>query len=987
MARFSWAVALIALLASLALAGAATADGVTNAGDDLRTGRYPDAGAITPQLVSGGTFGQLWSAQVNGQVYAQPLLSPSGTLIVATENDKVYGLDPATGAQQWTNDLGTPWNPADIGCGDIAPSIGTTATPVIDPSTNTVYLTHKTYVSGTPAWFMDALDVATGQQRPGFPVRLTGTADNDPAMSFLAANQQQRPGLLLMGGVVYAGFGGHCDYGPYQGWVFGVSTAGQITARWLDNTSGIDGAGIWQSGAGLASDGEGSILLSTGNGGAPTTPTAGTSPPGSFGESVVRLHVNSSGTLTPVDFFAPFDAGQLDIFDGDFGSGAFVGLPDAYFGTSTVPHLGVIVGKEGYVYLLNRDHLGGYDQGPDGADDVVQRTGPRGGVWGRPGVWPGDGGYVYIPTSSGQNGGGLFDVYKYGLSGTGTPSLSLVASSPDVFGWGSGPPVITSDGTTSGSALVWTIWSANRSGVGGQLRAYDPVPVNGKPVLRYSAPIGTATNYSIPGVGAGRLYVGTRDGKVLGFGSPVTQPLSGSGLSFPRTTIGSSDQMTLTLTADSDLTLSSLGSSSGQFTLGTPSRSLPATLGTGQKISVPVTFSPTQTGLLGGQVNAETDAGDVSFAVSGTGQNAAAELQASTPIVSLGGTSVGGHLSGTATFSNVGGTDLTINAVHVPSPPFSATGAPGAGETIAPGDSITVGVAFDPTAVGQFADEIELDTTGGDEEIGVSATAGLPGLLEFSSEALDFGTAPFGSIAGKTFTITNTGGTSVTIQKSKPPFGGAFAPTTSLPEGTTVAPGQMLTEGVAFTPSALGPFTGSWEITGDDGSGLHLVSLTGSGVGPTSPGAPGGSTGGSPSGGHPVTRTLIAPRIVPASSSTTAVRSVYITYTATAAATSRFTLQRKTGGRLQRHRCVAPTRHSLTAPTCTRYVSVVAFTHRDRVGTNRVRLTAHVRAAKLTPGIYRLRAVLTDAAGRRHTFYALLRVVGRRHTPATRSTR
>ena len=987
MGRCSWAAALIALLASLALAGAAAADGVTNAGDDLRTGWYPDEGAITPQLVSGGTFGQLWSAQVNGQVYAQPLLSPSGTLIVATENDKVYGLNPATGAQQWTNDLGTPWNPADIGCGDIAPSIGTTATPVIDPSTNTVYLTHKTYVSGTPAWFMDALDVATGLQRPGFPVRLGGTADNDPAMSFLAANQQQRPGLLLMDGVIYAGFGGHCDYGPYQGWVFGVSTAGQITARWVDNTSGSDGAGIWQSGVGLASDGAGSILLSTGNGGAPSTPTAGTSPPGSFGESVVRLHVNPSGTLTPVDFFAPFDAGQLDIFDGDFGSGAFVGLPDAYFGTSTVPHLGVIVGKEGYVYLLNRDHLGGYDQGPDGADDVVQRTGPRGGVWGRPGVWPGDGGYVYIPTSSGQNGGGLFDVYKYGLSGTGTPSLSLVASSPDVFGWGSGPPVITSDGTTSGSALVWTVWSANRSGAGGQLRAYDPVPVNGKPVLRYSAPIGTATNYSIPGVGAGRLYVGTRDGKVLGFGSPVTQPLGGSGLSFPRTTIGSSDQMTLTLRADRDLTLSSLGSSSDQFTLGTPSRSLPATLGTGQMISVPVTFSPTQTGLLGGQVNAGTDAGDVSFALSGTGQSAAAELQAGTPIVSLGGTSVGGHLSGTATFSNVGGTDLTINAVHVPSPPFSASGAPSAGDTIAAGDSITVGLAFDPTEVGQFADEIELDTTGGDEEIGVSATAGLPGLLEFSSDALDFGTAPFGSTAGKTFTITNTGGTNVTIQKSKPPFGGAFAPTTSLPEGTTVAPGQTLTEGVAFTPSALGPFTGSWEITGDDGSGLHLVSLTGSGVGPTSPGGPGGSTGGSPSGGHQVTRTLIAPKIVPARPSTTAVRSVYITYTATAAATSRFTLQRKTGGRLQRHRCVAPTRHNHSAPTCTRYVSVVAFTHRDRVGTNRVRLTAHVRAAKLIPGVYRLRAVLTDAAGRRHTFYALLRVVGRRHTPATRSTR
>ena len=235
MVAFRWAAALIALLASLALAGAAVADGVTNAGDDLRTGWYPDEGAITPQLVSGGTFGQLWSAPVDGQVYAQPLLSASGTLIVATENDKVYGLDPATGAKQWMQDLGTPWNPADIGCGDIAPSIGTTATPVIDSSTNTVYLTHKTYVSGTAAWFMDALDVATGQERTGFPVRLGGTADNNSHISFLAANQQQRPGLLLMGGVVYAGFGGHCDVGPYQGWVFGVSTTtAHITAKWVD---------------------------------------------------------------------------------------------------------------------------------------------------------------------------------------------------------------------------------------------------------------------------------------------------------------------------------------------------------------------------------------------------------------------------------------------------------------------------------------------------------------------------------------------------------------------------------------------------------------------------------------------------------------------------------------------------------------------------------------------------------------------------------
>ena len=952
------------------------ASGVTNAGDDLRTGWYPNEAALTPQLVSGGTFGQLWSAPVNGQVYAQPLLSATGTLIVATENDKVYGLDPTSGAQKWTTDLGTPWNPADIGCADINPSIGTTATPVIDPTTNTVYLTHKTYVSGSSgpaAWFMDALDVATGTERQGFPVQLDGSSDNNGGVTFTAATEQQRPGLLLMDGVVYAAFGGHCDVKPWLGWVFGVSTAGKVTARWVDNTPGNSGAGIWESGVGLTSDGSGSILLSTGNNGSPKAPTPGSSPPAALGESIVRLHVQSDGSLKPVDFFAPFDAAQLDQFDADFGSGGVVGLPDAQFGTSTFPHLAVAVGKQGYVYLLNRDNLGGFDQGPGGGDNVVQRTGPRGGVWGRPGIWPGDGGFVYIPTSSGRVGGGVLDVYKYGLSGSGQPSLSLVATSPDVVGWGSGPPVITSNGTTSGSALVWMIWSSNRQGVGGQLRAYDPVPVNGAPVLRFSAPIGTATNYSVPGVGAGRLYVGTRDGHVLAFGSPVSQPLSGSGLDFPTTTIGSSSQKTLTLTANKSLTISSLGSSSSQFALGTPSRTLPATLAAGQTISVPITFSPTQTGVIGGQVNVNNDAGNVSFALSGTGQTAAGQLAVSPPLVSLGGTATGSHLSGTATFGNVGATTLKISAVHLPSAPFTATNVPAVNDTLAPGASITVDVAFDPTQVGAFTSAIGLDTTDGESQIiGVSASAGTPGQLKFSSEAADYGAVPVGVAATKSFTITNTGGTNVTITKSKPPFGGAFAATTSLPEGTTITPGQTLTEAVTFTPTTLGPLAGNWQINGDDTTGLHQVQFTGSGILAPTSALPGGSA---PAGvTRSVVQVLIAPTIVPDVVSTASIRSTYVVYKATAPGTSRFTLQRATGGRRSAGRCARATALTRRNPRCTRFVNIATFTHHDHVGTNRVRVAGKVPAGTLIPGTYRLRSYLRDAAGAWHTVYSMFRI-------------
>ncbi len=832
------ALLLVWTVSLLALTGQAFASGITNSGDDLRTGWYPNQPTLTPQLVSGGTFGQLWSTPVSGQVYAQPLLA-NGTLLVATENNMLYGLDPATGASKWAKplNLGTPWNAADIGCGDLAPTIGVTATPVIDPPSNTAYLTHKTYLSGSAGaarWYLDAIDMTSGTEKAGFPVLLSGSAQNAPGQTFQATTELQRPGLLLMEGVVYAAFGSDCDKTPWQGWVFGVSTAGQIKARWVAVASG-SGAGIWQSGAGLTSDQAGSILLSTGNGGAPPTPTPGSSPPGSLGESVVRLRVQSDGSLKATDFFAPFDAASLDTWDADFASGGVTGLPEAYFGTPAVPRLAVAVGKQGYVYLLNRDSLGGIAQGSAGADKVVQRIGPYGGVWSRPGVWPGDGGWVYIPTASGgtsaSGSSGNLRVYQYGISGSGTPTLSLQATSTDAFGFSSSAPVITSDGTTSGTALVWTVWAPNGGGTGAQLRAYDPIPVGGHPVLRWSGPVGTSSKFALPGVGAGRLFVGTRDGHILGFGSPITPVLSGSATAFATTTVGNSAQKTLTLTATEALTLSSLNSSSSQFTIGTTTPVLPATLPAGQTIQVPITFSPTATGPLGATLTATTSTGKTaSFALSGSGQAASAKLEATPSLVTFGGTAVGGHLSGSATFRNVGAAPLTVNAVKQPAAPFGVSGAPASGSTIAPGGSVTITLSFDPTATGAFSDEIELETTGGNVAVGLSGSAGEAGALQIASETNDYGQVALGASAAKTFKITNTGGTTVTITKSKPPSGGAFSATTTLAEGSTIAPGASVTESVTFTPTAAGATSGVWEINGDDSTGLHAVNFSGAGV-------------------------------------------------------------------------------------------------------------------------------------------------------------
>ncbi|MGH2865507.1 MAG: choice-of-anchor D domain-containing protein [Solirubrobacteraceae bacterium] len=811
----------------------------TASGGDLRTGWYPNEPSITPELLSGGTFGRLWATPVEGQVYAQPLLD-DGTLLVATEANRLYGLNPATGALKWSQSLGEPWDPGEISCADLAPQVGVTATPVIDEETHIAYLTFKAYTEKgkDPEWFMDAVSVSNGEQQPGFPVLLGGSAQNAPGQEFKPGTQLQRPGLLLMEGVVYAGFGSDCDTPPWQGWVFGVSTAGTIKARWVADESG-DGAGIWQSGSGLASDGPGTILLSTGNGGAPSTPTPGKKPPGNLGESIVRLDVQPDGSLKAVDFFAPYNATYLDSWDADFASGGVTALPEEYFGTPSVPHLAVAVGKDGYVYLLNRDELGGIGQGPAGSDDVVQRIGPYGGVWSRPGVWPGEGGWVYIPTASGgtsaSGSAGNLQVYEYGLSGSGAPSLSLQATSAEAFGFSSSAPVITSDGTLPGSALVWIVWAPNGGGVGAQLRAYDPIPVHGEPVLLWSAPTGTSAKFAVPGVGAGRLYVGTRDGHVLAFGSPVTPILSGSPTVFPTTTLGLSSETKLTLTATEPLTLSSLKSSSAQFVIGTPSHSLPDTLATGQTVEVPITFSPTESGPLGATLTATTSAGEtVSFGLSGSGQSAVAKLEATPVVVTFPGTTVGQEASAAATFRNVGGEPLSINRVQLPSAPFAAEAdsVPAPETTIAPGESTTITVTFTPTTPGEFSGEISLETTAGTEAVGLSGSAGLPGALEVKGESLEYGKVPVGSSKPESFTITNTGGTAVPITTSKPPIGGEFTATTSLSEGTTIAPGETLTETVKFTPTKPGPESAVWRINGQDTSGLHEVKLTGEGVAP-----------------------------------------------------------------------------------------------------------------------------------------------------------
>ncbi|MCW2495620.1 choice-of-anchor D domain-containing protein [Jatrophihabitans sp.] len=813
------------------------AEAPTGGGSTLRNGWYADEEGLSPQLITSTNFGQLFSTPVNGQVYAQPLLT-NGTVLVATMTDWLYGLDPVTGAIRWARQIGSAYDSAPLGCGDITPSVGVLSTPTIDPATGIAYVMAASYrsgVSGPVSFYLHAINPADGREQAGFPVEITGSAQNDPSLSFAAIDEWQRPALLLLDGVVYASFAGHCDGTPYQGWISGVSTTGHLTTLWTSAGPGLSGAGIWQSGGGLVSDGPGQIMFSSGNGADGSSPSGtipGSEPPANLSESVVRLGVQPDGSLKAEDFFTPYDAKVLDDGDLDFGSGAPIALP-SQFGTPSIPHLSVAVGKEGYVYLLDRDNLGGTGTGPGGGDGSLDRLGPNGGVWSTPAAWPGDGGYVYIPTASGgPTGRGSLITYQYGVSATGSPTLQKVATSDDGFAFGSSAPVITSDGTTSGSAVLWIVRRPDATGANAELQAYNPVPVNGVLTLLAEWPVGTSSKFNPPGVGGNRLYVGTQDGHVHGFGAPVSSSLTGSGATFPATVVGQSKSSSVRVTARSAVDVTSASSSSSAFSV--DASALPLHLGAGQSLTLPVTFAPNVPGDAAATLTLGLSIGQFQLAVSGVGLSATGYLVAQSGGLSLGGAPTGTTLSGSLRFTNLGATSLTVTGVSPPSAPFSATGLPVAGTasaTIAPDTSFTASIAFRSAATGTFSDALKIVSTGGTVDVTITAVATTPSVLVVKTTTVAFGSVAVGSAVTRSFTVQDVGGSPITLVKSKPPIIGPFVADTGLAEGTTLDPGETRTLLVTFEPDHSGNVTDHWVLNGDATQGLITVTFSGTGTG------------------------------------------------------------------------------------------------------------------------------------------------------------
>lgn len=487
---------------------------LTNKYDTYRTGQNPNETILNTGNVNANKFGHKLSYPVDGQVYAQPLYVPNvningGThnmVIVATENDSVYAFDADQNLQLWHASFINPPNitaipSSDTGCGDLTPKIGITSTPVIDPNTNILYVVAATKENGLYFQRLHAVDITTGNdvsQPTTIKARVKGHGDGNinGHISFNALREGQRAGLLLLNGVVYITWASHCDIDPYHGWVIGYSASTlQQVAVYNDSVNGSR-AGIWQSGGGLAADSSGNIYFMSGNG---TFDLKGGGK--DAGDSFVKLSTQNG--LSQSDYFTPFNQSCLEQEDADLGSGAPLLLP-------SVNEI-ISAGKEGRIYVVSRDSMGGYHtvKNPCGKqnradlDRILQEFGPGtiGGLFGTPAYWNGSNGeYVYF--------GGTNDAVKAYKLSNGLLSNSPTSRTPESFGFTGGNPVISSNGNTSGTGILWTL---DPNAI---LHAYDATNLGTELYNTNQKPgrdkLPSYVKFTTPTVANGEVFVGTQ---------------------------------------------------------------------------------------------------------------------------------------------------------------------------------------------------------------------------------------------------------------------------------------------------------------------------------------------------------------------------------------------------------------------------------------------------------------------------------------------
>ena len=497
----------------------ATADVLTYHNDNARTGQNQKETLLTPANVNASNFGKLFVIPVDGKVDAQPLyvsnIAISGAthnvLVVATEHDSVYAFDADTGAKLWQVSVlktGETTSEARFGCGQVSPEIGVTATPVIDRSAGpngTVYVVAMSKNS-TPTYFqrLHALNLATGAEQFGGPQDVhatfpgTGANSSGGSVVFDPGAYKERPGLLLLKGLVYTSWSSHCDIDPYTGWIIGYDQNTLSQATVINIVPNGSEASFWNSGAAPAADAAGNIYQLAANGTFDSTLNANGFPVQSdFGNAFIKFSTANNRLAVP-DYFALFNTASESSSDTDLGSGGAMLLPDVTDGSGVVRHLAVGAGKDGNIYVVDRDNMGKFN--PTTNNIYQQLTSAIGSEFGAPAFFNNT---VFF--------GGVSDKLKAFAVTNAKLSANPVSQSGNTFPFPGTTPSVSANGNANG--IVW----AAENGSTAVLHAYDAANLatelyNSNQAANGRDHFGAGNKFIVPTVANGKVYVGTTNG-------------------------------------------------------------------------------------------------------------------------------------------------------------------------------------------------------------------------------------------------------------------------------------------------------------------------------------------------------------------------------------------------------------------------------------------------------------------------------------------
>ncbi len=497
--------------------GTMPGDSITWRYDNARDGLNPNETTLTTANVNSTTFGKLGEFTVDGRIDGEVLyvgqISISGVMknviYFATENDTVYAVDAdsisgTTATVLWSKSL-VPSGEAPAlqeqtggACGNVSP-VGVEGTPVIDRGRNAIYAVAKTMNSttNTTQFFrIHALDLTNGNELFGGPTTVSatypGTAGNvsGGVVTFSPRDQSNRPALLETGGNIYVAFGGQDgDCGLYSGWLISYDADTLVQGDAIDLNPNSSLGGMWNGGAGPSADAAGSIYVATAN-----TGDDSSIGPNDYPNSVVR--VTDSGTLAVADYFTPYNAETLDKEDADLGSAGVLILPDLVDGSSVVHHNAVAAGKDGNMYVVDRDNLGQFNMSTNNTVQTI--TIPGGNQnFSTPAYFNNN---VYVCPSSQT-------LKAYAISNA---LLATTATMQTTTAIGTSGFTISANGTSNG--IVWAIQPTNGHGV---LYAFNAASLS---TLLYASNQASGNrdqtaqilgNFHTPTVANGKVYFGT----------------------------------------------------------------------------------------------------------------------------------------------------------------------------------------------------------------------------------------------------------------------------------------------------------------------------------------------------------------------------------------------------------------------------------------------------------------------------------------------